>query len=174
MANPIQLGIHFNQESFPPVPEWTRYIQAGPLTIGVEQRRITMDIIEKTYGSEDRPDLVRPSRVTTDEDEPFLSLHVFDAVTNAEHLRFDITDEHPHYHYMSPGKRNVVVPYDKNACGEDMLNWAIGCLRDRLSAMLIFAEASDLATRVDRKAIESAISQIFEEVEKVRRRVTLA
>jgi hypothetical protein len=171
MANPFQLGFPFNQTSLPPVPEWSRYIQAGPITIGVEQRRVTADLVEKAYGAEKRPDLVRPSRLTGENDEPFLSVHILDAATDAEHLRFDLTDEHPHYHYMSPGERNVVVPYDKNACGEDMLDWAIGCLRNHLPAMLTFAGASDLAPQIDQNAIESAIPRIFEEVEKARPRV---
>jgi hypothetical protein len=174
MANPIQLGIPFNQTSLPPVPEWTCYVDAGPVTIGIEQRRVTADLVEKAYGPEDRPDLVRPSRLTSEKDEPFLSVHIFDAASDAEHLRFDVTDEHPHYHYMYPGQRNVVVPYDKNACGEDMLDWAIGCLRNRLPAMLTFAGASDLATRIDQTAIEAAIPRIFEEARRARPKVALA
>ncbi len=87
------------------------------------------------------------------------SVHVCDAATGAEYLRFDVFEGDPHYHYIHPGDHHFVVPFDRAASG-DMTEWAIECLRRRLPEMLEHAGASDLAARVDRAQLEAAIPEL--------------
>src|SRR5690606_20062458 len=98
-------------------------------------------------------------------DEAGLSLHVFDAATGAELLRFDLLDEHPHYHYINRVGFNDVVAYDATANGP-MLGWAIAALRTRLPDMLRVAGADDVAARVDDSQLQPAIERALAHAER--------
>lgn len=127
----------------PPEPEHTTYVDAGPVSVGVEYRVV------------DVPKLT---------DRGF-SLHVCDRATGAEYLRFDLFEDEPHYHYIRPGRENRVVLYDANACGP-MFDWAVTCLRERLPAMLRYAGADELAEATAGpeygSAVDGAVARIRE------------
>jgi hypothetical protein len=92
-------------------------------------------------------------------DESGVSLHVVDAATGGEVLRFDLLDDHPHYHYIDPRGFNTVIAYDTAASGP-MLDWAIEGLRTRLRSMLRMAGAGQLADRVDDAAVQRAMPEV--------------
>ncbi len=137
--------------AIPPIAEHTTYVPAGALRIGVEYRVLTDEIIDNTEG-------IVPS------DDPTFrgfhsqgaSLHVIDDATGSEHLRFDVFDDGPHYHYMDGRGGNRVVIYDVAGCGP-MWDWALTCLHERLPAMLTEAGAPELAQLVDTGAVAKAI-----------------
>jgi hypothetical protein len=139
----------------PPVPQHTRYVAAGALSVGVEYRHLDASVIAATYGEiavrQAGDDTPQPPIV---QDEG-LTLHVCDAADGAEYLRFDLFADNPHYHYIHPGDHHVVVPYDRAACG-DVRAWAVACLRTRLRPMLELAGATSLAARLCDGDIDAA------------------
>jgi hypothetical protein len=144
----------------PPVDEHTRFIYAGAVAFGVEYRMVNEDIVLanlKAHGM-DRPP--PGARQLIDEDGG-VSLHVCDAETRTEYLRFDMFTGSPHYHYLKPGEYQINIAYDANASGE-MREWALGCIRERLPAMLAFCGAAELAARVDQSEIEAALPRLTE------------
>jgi hypothetical protein len=151
---------HPSNTIIPPVAANTRYFEAGPVAIGVEYRLITNDIVNanleaasQEFGTEHVP-------VNVPEDGG-VSLHVVDAATHAEYLRFDIFDGSPHYHYIHPGKYQVNIPYDQAASG-DMLEWVQRCLRHRLRDMLEFCGARTVAAEVDTATIEAVLPDVVQ------------
>jgi len=141
------IGTHYEGTPVPPVPEHTRYVTAGPLSIGVEYRQLDASVIAATYGDGELraagDDTPQPP-ILADEG---MTLHVCDAASGAEYLRFDVFADNPHYHYIHPGEHHLVVPFDRAACG-DMATWAVECLRTRLGQMLEAAGAGALAARI--------------------------
>jgi hypothetical protein len=84
------------------------------------------------------------------------------AATGREHLRFDVFDGEPHYHYIHYDAAgavtvNNVVYFDTTAHGE-MLPWVLDTLRRRMGALLDQAGAgidpSDLGPTVLGPAID--------------------
>jgi hypothetical protein len=151
------IGTHYDGAPVPPVPERTRYTDAGALTIGVEYRHVDDAVIAATYGDiavrQAGGDTPQPP-ILRDEG---LTLHVCDARTGDEYLRFDLFDDNPHYHYIRPGAHHLVVPFDRAACG-DMRSWAVECLRSRLRPMLGFAGAEGLAARVSAADVAATVA----------------
>ena len=82
-------------------------------------------------------------------DDGGLSVHVCDARSRRELLRFDCFAASPHYHYIPVGGGNHAIAFDADANGE-MVSWVAVCLRSRLPAMLTRAGAADLAGDLDR------------------------
>jgi len=149
-----------------PIPEATTYIPARALSIGVEYRLLTDDIIDAAFSR----DLREASGIEADRpqaglDDRGVSIHVCDAETGHEFVRFDNFGDDPHYHYIVPGSHNVVVPFDYVAHG-DFLPWAFGRLRTQLPDMLREAGAADLADRVVQSGglSEEELTQVSEEV----------
>ncbi|HXA30933.1 MAG TPA: hypothetical protein VNV87_01640 [Acidimicrobiales bacterium] len=151
MGDVLQLGIRVQDTPLPPIAMHTTYVLAGPLSIGVEYRVLTDQLIDDAKG------------VESDRLKGFASqgstLHVCDAADGTEYLRFDCFDGDPHYHYITPGEAQLIVVYDRASCG-DMWTWALGCLRDRLPEMLRQAGATSLAERVEPDAVLAAIPEI--------------
>src|SRR5262249_40565544 len=75
-----------------------------------------------------------------------------------EVLRFDCFERQPHYHYAW-SKNDHYVPLDTAAEG-DPVQWTLARLRTRLPAMLIRADAADLARTLDQRDIDAALPQI--------------
>jgi hypothetical protein len=157
------IGTHYDGSPVPPVPEHTRYVGAGALSIGVEYRQVDASVIAATYGDvelrEAGDDTPQPPIL----DDRGLTLHVCDAATGDEYLRFDVFEDNPHYHYIHPREYHLVVPFDKAACG-DMAAWAVACLRSRLRPMLEAAGAPELAASLgttDTDAAAAAAAQAF-------------
>ena len=115
-------------------PAQTVYISAGALRFGIEYRRLQNDqgiCIHVFRGSDDQQDEV---------------------------LRFDCFERQPHYHYAW-SKNDRYVSLDTAAEG-DPLQWTLARLRTRLPAMLIRADAPDLARALDQRDIDAALPQI--------------
>ena len=144
----------------PPLAANTRYFEAGPVAIGVEYRLITSDIVNANLEAASQELGTAHVPVTVPEDGG-VSLHVVDAATRAEYLRFDIFDGSPHYHYIHPGLYQVNIPYDRAASG-DMLDWVHRCLRYRLRDMLEFCGAWSAVARVDTARIEAVLPDVIE------------
>jgi hypothetical protein len=151
----------------------TIMVEAGAVTFGVEYRYLTGQVLTEVYGSEVAkramanrfgvPDLDLSSPIDSG-----VSVHVFDAATGEERLRFDDLDQegrHPaHYHYMGPDGRHALGWFDPAAEGP-YLPWVLERLRTRLPDMLAFAGAGDLAARVDAEAVEAALPRVSAAVE---------
>lgn len=154
------LGKRFGIDTIiPPVSERTEYVEAGAITIGVEYREVNEDIVLanlRAHGM-DRPP---PGAAQEIPNDGGVSLHVCDAATRTEYLRFDMFDDGPHYHYLCHNEYQVNIPYDRNACGP-MTDWTFDCIRLRLRAMLAFCGAEELAAKVDDDAIGEALPQII-------------
>jgi hypothetical protein len=115
-------------------PVQTVYIPAGMLRFGIEYRRLQND--------------------------QGICIHVFGGPDDQqdEVLRFDCFERQPHYHYAW-SKHDQYVPLDTAAEG-DPVQWTLARLRTRLPAMLIRADAADLARVLDQRDIEAALPQI--------------
>ncbi len=155
----IALGTRYEVDPIPPVPEDTTYLDAGPLRIGVEFRHLTDDVLDAGFAySPEAAAIVNADRPEQIDDQGF-SIHVLDAGTGGEHLRFDMFDNDPHYHYIVPSSYNVLIPYDTDASG-DMFEWVLECLRHRLPQMLRHAEADELAQRIAQPEVDRVLSEI--------------
>jgi hypothetical protein len=155
-----ELGKSFAIDTvIPPLAENTHYVEAGALSIGVEYRQVNETIVLanlRAHGM-DRPPEGANQII---DDDGGVSLHVCDASTRTEYLRFDMFDAGPHYHYLShKDARQINIPYDRNACGP-MTEWALECIRHRLPQMLTYCGADDLAAQVDRDAIDAALPEV--------------
>jgi hypothetical protein len=140
-------------QPIPPVPENTRYFDAGPLRIGVEHRLLNNRILDEYFGNGVEHDLVP--------DLEGFSIHVFDAAANQEKLRFDMFAGDLHYHYILEPARIISVGYDEIANGP-MFDWSLRCLTNRLPEMLTTAGAPQLAASVSQAALEDITHQIEE------------
>jgi hypothetical protein len=148
-----------------PVPvfdEHTVRVPAGAVTFGVEYRHLDEDTVMRFYGPDSREKFgnVRPAGMAEVVEEDGLSLHVFDAATGAEVLRFDCFEDAPHYHLLdAAASRNVVVEHDAATDGA-LLDWALLRLRDGLPELLVSAGAPSLARRLDPAAVAEALDTV--------------
>ena len=115
-------------------PAKTTYIHAGPLTFGIEYRRLQTD--------------------------QGICIHVFGDLNGnqEEFLRFDCFERAPHYHYAW-STDDQYVALDTTAEG-DPLQWTLERLGTRLPAMLIRAGAGELARTLDQRDINAALPTI--------------
>jgi hypothetical protein len=159
------LGHRYDGVPLPPVPEATTYIDIGVLTIGIEYRFLTDEIVEAGREKEPRLAVGHPDAPLQ---EQGVSLHVCDN-DRVEYIRFDNFEGDPHYHYIVPGAYNVSVPYDEVANGP-FLDWALERLRVSMPDMLREAGAGELADRVDGAGMESAMPEVTLLVKEARHR----
>ena len=146
----------------PPVAENTRTFEASNLSLGVEYRDLDPDGLFDTY--KDNPAHLAemlersPEGGFTDEG---VSLHVSDAATGHEYVRFDVFLDNPHYHYNHGGPEivNNVIEFDVIAHG-DMLPWALDRIRTRLPEMLTEAGGGHLVAALDQGAVNRVVDQI--------------
>jgi hypothetical protein len=157
------IGTRYDVMPIPPVAAHTTTVPAGPLSIGVEFRQVDAAIIEGAYGDID----VRQAGDGTPQppilNDRGVSLHVCDGASGVEYLRFDAFGDDPHYHYIRPGEFQLVVPFDRAACGE-MLPWVLAALSTRLGPMLEFAGAGELAAAVAPDDVEGALPLVVEAI----------
>jgi hypothetical protein len=125
----LELGRRSQAPQSPPDPTRTHFVPAGALKIGLQRR------------------------------EPGLTVHVCDAGSGDEYLRFDLFDADPHYHYIKPGEHSLIVPYDPAASG-DMFTWVLDCLSCRVVEMLAFAAGPEVAARVDPADVAAALPAV--------------
>jgi hypothetical protein len=148
------IGITFDVPAIPPVEEDTRYFDAGAIRFGLEYRDLNPSVVGAHLGGIDREPT--PEELAEYDDGGF-SLHVFDAASGFEHLRFDLFQKEPHYHYLYP-EHLLVIGFDANANG-DMWDWVLNALRTRLREMLRFADAAALAERIDEDSVHRALAE---------------
>jgi hypothetical protein len=159
----FELGYDFSHIiPVPHDPDSTAYVHAGAVDLGLEYRSLDQDTQVETVAPDGTTTIKQVELV-----ESGLSIHVFDAATRAERLRFDDLDDDPHYHYIDPGKRNHLVVYDRNANG-DMMEWAMAAIGANLRPMLTEAGAGELAAQVDDALLSSALEELRELVAKHR------
>jgi hypothetical protein len=158
------IGTRYDVMPIPPVTAATRTFPAGAVSIGIEFRQVDAAVIQGAYGDID----VRQAGDDTPQppilDDLGVSLHVCDATTGVEYLRFDLFGDNPHYHYIHPGEYQLVVPYDRAASG-DMLAWTLTTLSTRIGPMLEFAGATDLARQVSPADVEAAVPAMIAAIE---------
>jgi hypothetical protein len=163
--NKIHFGEVFRNPPVPHVPANTLLFDAGPLSIGVEYRHLSEEILAEVYGAKRAAEIIAErfgDPELQSETESFnsgVSIHVFEAGTGVEHLRFDDLDAKKHYHYLRSDGQHAVVWYDDVANG-DLVAWAVASLRDRAASMLELAGAGDLAARVDGDALARVLPQV--------------
>jgi hypothetical protein len=164
----LTLGVEYD---LPPIPfdeARTTWFPAGPVTFGLEERVLDEPVVRAAYSIEDR------ARSAIDDvqqgafaDDGGLSVHVCDAESRRELLRFDCFAASPHYHYIPVGGGNHAIAFDSDANGE-MVSWVAVCLRSRLPAMLTRAGAADLAGDLDAGDVDAVITALTAELERHR------
>jgi hypothetical protein len=157
----------------PVVEANTRYFDAANLRLGVEYRDIGPEDLVATY--QHNPDHLAELLARSPEggfSDEGVSLHVCDADTGHEYLRFDVFDDGPHYHYNHAGPEivNNVIEFDVTAQG-DMLPWALDRIRHRLPDMLAEAGGGHLVAHLDQDAIDAAVDQMGVMAEEARSRL---
>jgi hypothetical protein len=158
-----------------PAPERTQRVPAGAVTIGVEYRTLGTpgEGTAKVYT--DDPEVMKAreryieahaAKQAQGDAEPNggVSLHVLDAESGVEYLRFDTFDIEPHYHYLTPAAggrpfQHRVVLIDEDALGP-AFDWAMRAIRERLGPMLERAGATHLPAQLDQRAVDDAVDEV--------------
>jgi hypothetical protein len=105
--------------AIPPVKENMQKFAAGAITIGVEFRLITDEIVGALGLSE-----TAASNDYTNLNDNGVSIHVFAKAADGdlERLRFDCFQDDPHYHYfLSAGEIIDIIHMDPTIVGDPML-----------------------------------------------------
>ena len=145
-----------------PVPyerQATTFIAAGPITFGVE-RRVFDPVAEAAKLTAEEIAAAGPdSLFHSDQVDGGVCVHVFGTDGLDEYLRFDCFDSEPHYHYIIPGKGNMLVHFDRVANGP-MLEWTMRTLRGRLPELLTQLGAEQLAAALKPAELERALDEV--------------
>jgi hypothetical protein len=152
------VGSRVDLPPIPPEAECTEYVTAGPVVLGLERRRLDPGVLDRTRTDEQKAYIDANIAAVAGFDDQGLSIHVFDAQTNFEYLRFDMFDNEPHYHYLWPD-HVLVIPWDEAAHGE-MWDWTLRSIATRLPEMLRYADAPELADRVDMDEVRRAVDEL--------------
>lgn len=160
--SPYRRGNRYDQLPIPMVTEHCVAVDAGPVQLVVESRRLTNEIIAAAVH-----DGVEPE---TAFDDFGATLHVCGAADGLEHLRFDCFENEPHYHYIEQASgANTVVRIDELAVG-DPLEFSLACVEHHLPDMLRHCGVADLADEVARRPdqVGAAIAEVRELMRKAR------
>lgn len=143
----------------PHEPEATTFVAAGPITFGIEPR-IFDPVAEAAKLTPEEIEAAGPDALFGAEGtDGGVCVHVFGTEGLPEYLRFDCFDDEPHYHYIVPGKGNMLVHFDRVANGP-MLAWTIRTLRDRLPELLTQLGAGELADSLEPAVLERALDEV--------------
>jgi hypothetical protein len=164
-----QVGTRLKMSLVPCVAEHTAYFDAGPVVIGLEFRVLDDDVVASAYAGDAAVAAIFAEMQVTEFDDNGPSLHILDAGTRTEHLRFDMFDKQPHYHYIHSPAEHTAVSFDPHADG-DMVEWALQRIERRLPEMLRYAGAPDLADAVDPGALAGAVAEARQAAAPLRRR----
>ena len=139
----------------------TAYFPAGAITIGVEYRNLTPEILRANYKADDSNIEELRGNARAGIEDRGVSLHIFDADGQWEYLRFDLFEEAPHYHYNHlGGGRNHIVSFDETAHGP-MTQWAIDKIRTGgIAPMLTQAGGTELAKALEPDILAEVADQI--------------
>jgi len=159
MIDTERMGTFVASFPVPHEPQATRLIVAGPVTFGVEPR-VFDPVAEAAKLTAAEIAVAGPdSLFNSDRVDGGVCVHVFRTDGMAEYLRFDCFDDEPHYHYIVPGRGNMLVHFDRVANGP-MLDWTMGALRGRLPEMLTQLGAGELAASLKPKELELALDEV--------------
>jgi hypothetical protein len=140
-------------------PEITTLIEAGPITFGVEPR-IFDPVAEAAKLTAEEIAAAGPDALFhSDQIDGGVCVHVFGTEGLDEYLRFDCFDDEPHYHYIVPGRGNMLVHFDRVANGP-MLDWTLRTLRERLPELLAQLGAEDLVASLPAKELAHALDEV--------------
>ena len=160
----LTLGVDYDLPPIPLVEERTRWFPAGVVKFGLEERVLDEATVRTSFTDEQRAasaiDDVRDGAVA---DDGGLSIHVSEAASGRELLRFDCFAVVPHYHYIPVGGGNRAIAFDADANGE-MVPWVMACLQSRLPRLLSRAGAVELAAQIDSATVETAVATLAAEV----------
>lgn len=157
-----RLGREYTVMPIPMDPDHCVEIAAGPLVFVAEARWLSADGVRDHASSTGRLDEIDDVEGLQDSG---LSVHVLDARTGREHLRFDCFQNEPHYHYIDQAAgTNIVVRIDDVAEG-DPVAWVLGRLRERLPEMLDFVRLPTLANIV--RSEHAVVGRSIDELERV-------
>lgn len=151
-------GTTYEVMPIPPIPENCYEIPAGPIRFVLESRLLNTETVGAAFAA------------GPVEEDGGASLHVCDAATGLEHLRFDCFEKAPHYHYIRQGEqRNQILQIDDVAI--DPVDWTLQCVRSRLPEMLDYAGAKPLAAavRADRDNVDRAIDLVARKILEISR-----
>jgi hypothetical protein len=140
-------------------PNATIFVEAGPITFGIEPR-VFDPVAEAAKLTAEEIAAAGPDALFhSDKIDSGVCVHVFGTDGLAEYLRFDCFDDEPHYHYIVPGKGNMLVHFDRVANGP-MLEWVLDALRGRLPEMLRQLGAEKLAASLRPDEVERALDEV--------------
>jgi hypothetical protein len=157
------VGQHSTIPPIPAAPDHTKYFPAGAVTLALELRVLDEAVVTEAFSEDFRA----TAGLAEFDDLGALndggpSVHVYDATTDDELIRFDCFDQHPHYHYIFPGDHHMNVAFDTAAHG-DMLPWVLSRLRSgRLGTMLENTAVPTLGSQIEQGKIDAAVEQIEE------------
>jgi hypothetical protein len=152
-------GTVYNIPPIPPDPEYTTYVDAGVLRIGVEYRLLDDAELAANYEGAAMEEIQAAVDGKNIEDNG-VSIHVEAVDDGHEYLRFDCFENEPHYHYIDAGgEKQTIMEYDRVANG-DMIAWAINQLRTKLAVMLEYAGGAGVAARVQASEIGAALEHV--------------
>lgn len=141
----------------PPIEKHMERFSAGAITIGVEYRVFTEEVVAVS-GVGKGPIPVQGAN------DKGVSIHVYVKAADGdrERLRFDCFEDDPHYHYICwSAPWHDVVFFDHVAHGDPMA-WALAAIRTRLTQMLERAAMTNAAQYVDQARLEAVLPRVSE------------
>lgn len=149
----FEVGHRFDIGPLPHDPGSTTLVPAGRITFGVEYREVDQAALVAGFGAE------AATATAAGFEEEGVSIHVFGTDDDHEYLRFDCFAGDAHYHYITPGSHQTIVPVDQVANG-DVMNWSFRVLEERLPAMLEHVGAPDLAVAAASPEVARALNEV--------------
>ena len=163
--SPYRRGNRYEVMPIPMVTEHCLPVPAGAVSLVVESRQLTDQILTDTYGAGEIPE------AEVHFEDFGASLHVCGADDGLEHLRFDCFELEPHYHYIEQqAQANVIVRIDEIAVG-DPIDFSLHCVETHLPEMLRNAGAEALAADVEGRMdeVHAAVAKVRKLMERARR-----
>ncbi len=142
-----------------PLEENLEKFEAGAITIGVEYRVITDEIV----GALGLADTARSNDYVGLNDNG-VSVHVFVKTEegNLERLRFDCFQDDPHYHYFPASGETLDIVHVDRAMTGDPLAWVLERIRSRLPHLLQRAGVDNAAQLIDPQRLEAILPLVTE------------
>ncbi len=159
MIDAERMGTFVASFPVPHEPAATTFVEAGPITFGIEPR-VFDPVAEAAKLTAEEIAAAGPDALFhSDQIDGGVCVHVFGTDGLAEYLRFDCFDDEPHYHYIVPGRGNMLVHFDRVANGP-MLDWTLRTLRERLPELLTQLGAEDLAVSLHPEQLARALGEV--------------
>ena len=174
-------GQRYSVMPMPAIEEHTEYIEAGPITFGIEYRVLNEEEAAKYSKTWERIAAHGDINAAKTPVDAGVTIHVYESpgvyespevygrADLVEHLRFDCFLDDPHYHYISHREKiNEFWTLDPVAIGEP-LPWALNAIKTRLPQMLARAGAPELAKRVAQADLDNVLPKVAVAAETARK-----